>query len=162
MARTHDDGVRAGRRGLAAAQVVPTAVPTNTLEFVGITPCRVLDTRGNGFTGAYGPPLLSAGVPRNFKLAGQCGIPVDAEAVSVNLGVTLTQGAGFILVYPTGGAQPVVSSLNYERSGQTIANAAVIPLGTDGTITVDRGRCVDRVLPGRERLLRAPDRGRQP
>jgi collagen type VII alpha len=120
--------------GLAAA-----AVPTENLEFVGITPCRVLDTRGNGFTGAYGQPLLSAGVPRNFTIAGQCGIPADAQAVSANLGVTLTQGAGFILVFPAGGPQPVVSSLNYDHAGQTLANAAVIPLATDGSITVIAG-----------------------
>jgi len=122
--------------GLASAQPV---IPTDTLEFVGIAPCRVLDTRGNGFTGAYGPPLLSAGVPRNFTLAGQCGIPADAAGVGINLGVTLTQGAGFILVHPTGGVQPVVSSLNYERAGQTVANSAAVPLGTNGSITVIAG-----------------------
>src|SRR6476620_4774024 len=32
------------------------AVPTAPLHFVGLTPCRLLDTRGNGFTGQYGPP----------------------------------------------------------------------------------------------------------
>jgi hypothetical protein len=34
---------------------------------------------------------------------------------------------------------PIVSSVNYERAGQTIANAAVIPLGQDGGITVVAG-----------------------
>jgi hypothetical protein len=115
------------------------AIPTGPLQFVGITPCRLLDTRGNGFTGAWGPPLLSSGVPRNFPIAGQCGIPSTAQAVSANLGVTLTQGAGFLLIHPQGGVMPVVSSINYERAGQTIANAAVIPLGDNGGITVVAG-----------------------
>jgi hypothetical protein len=44
---------------------------TNPLPFVGLAPCRLLDTRGNGFTGAYGPPALAAGVTRSFPLAGQ-------------------------------------------------------------------------------------------
>src|SRR5687768_9256752 len=73
---------------------------TSPLQLVGITPCRVVDTRGNGFTGAWGPPLLSAGVPRNIPIAGRCGIPADAPAVSANLTVVRTQGAGHLSVYP--------------------------------------------------------------
>lgn len=36
------------------------------LPFVGVSPCRIADTRGNGFTGAFGPPLLAAGSIRSF------------------------------------------------------------------------------------------------
>ena len=35
------------------------AVPTPPLAFTGITPCRVADTRGNGFSGQYGPPKIT-------------------------------------------------------------------------------------------------------
>ena len=52
--------------------------------------------------------------------------------------VTNTQGPGFILIYPQGSAQPTVSTLNYV-AGQTVANAAVVPLGTAGGITVIAG-----------------------
>jgi hypothetical protein len=114
------------------------AVPTNTLPFVGVTPCRMVDTRGNGFAGAYGPPLLTAGVSRNFTLTGQCGIPGNAEAVSLNVTVTNTQGPGHIVIFPQGGAEPTVSTLNYV-AGQTIANAAIVPLGAGGGITVIAG-----------------------
>jgi hypothetical protein len=114
------------------------AVPTPPLHFVGLTPCRLVDTRGNGFTGQYGPPSLSGGAPRNFVLTGQCGISPTAQAVSLNITVTNTQGPGFILIYPQGAAQPNVSTLNYV-AGQTIANAAVVPLGTGGGITVIAG-----------------------
>lgn len=114
------------------------AVPTPPLPFVGITPCRVADTRGNGFSGQYGPPPLASGTPRNFTLAGQCGIPGSAEAVSLNLTVTNTLGPGFILVHPEGGTQPTVSTLNYV-AGQTAANAAIISLGSAGGITVIAG-----------------------
>jgi hypothetical protein len=114
------------------------AVPTPPLHFVGITPCRLVDTRGNGFTGAYGPPVLTQGVPRNFVLTGRCGISATAQAVSLNVTVTNTQGPGFILIYPQGSAQPTVSTLNYV-AGQTVANAAVVPLGTGGAITVIAG-----------------------
>jgi len=113
-------------------------VPTSALAFTGITPCRIADTRGNGFSGAYGPPALTAGSPRNFPLTGQCGIPGGAEAVSLNVTVTNTLGPGFILIYPQGGSAPGVSTLNYV-AGQTVANAAVVPLGTGGGVTVVAG-----------------------
>jgi hypothetical protein len=113
-------------------------VPTPPLPFTGINPCRIADTRGNGFIGTYGPPPLVAGVPRSFTLTGQCGIAGTAQAVSLNVTVTNTQGAGHIVIYPQGGVQPTVSTLNYV-GGQTIANAAVVPLGTAGGITVVAG-----------------------
>jgi Chaperone of endosialidase len=113
-------------------------VPTPALHFVGLTPCRLVDTRGNGFTGDFGPPALAAGVPRTFFLTGECGIGLTAEAVSLNVTVTDTQGPGFILIYPEGGTQPAVSTLNYV-AGQTVANAAVVPLGETGGITVIAG-----------------------
>jgi len=121
----------------SAVDAVET-VPTPPLHFVGLNPCRLVDTRGNGFTGPYGPPALTQGVPRNFVLTGQCGISATAQAVSLNVTVTNTQGPGFILIYPQGAVQPTVSTLNYV-AGQTIANAAVVPLGTGGGITVIAG-----------------------
>jgi hypothetical protein len=81
---------------------------TDPIPFIGVTPCRILDTRGNGFSGAYGPPALVASASRNFPLSGQCGIPPGAAAVSLNVTVTNTQGPGFILIYPQGGTQPLV------------------------------------------------------
>src|SRR5712692_8307189 len=114
------------------------ALPTSPLPLIAIAPCRIADTRGNGFTGAYGPPSLPGGSPRNFTLTGQCGIAGTAQAVSLNVTVTNTAGPGFILIYPQGGAQPVVSTLNY-GAGQTVANAAVVALGTGGGITVVAG-----------------------
>ncbi|HKD10652.1 MAG TPA: hypothetical protein VKE50_01190, partial [Thermoanaerobaculia bacterium] len=105
---------------------------------IAVTPCRVADTRGNGFTGAYGPPSLAAGSPRSFVLTGQCGIAGTAQAVSLNVTVTNTQGPGFIKIFPEGAASPVVSTLNFV-AGQTVANAAVVPLGAGGGITVTAG-----------------------
>src|SRR5262249_52861164 len=39
---------------------------TSPLPFIAVTPCRVADTRGNGFAGQYGPPALAANANRNF------------------------------------------------------------------------------------------------
>jgi Chaperone of endosialidase len=119
-------GVLAGLSGAAAA---------GETVFVGVTPCRAVDTRGNGFAGPFGPPSLPASVPRDFPLAGQCGIPAAAQAVSLNVTATNTQGPGFLLLYPQGGAQPLVSTLNYV-AGETVANAAIVPLGAGGVTVV--------------------------
>lgn len=107
------------------------AISTDPLPFFAITPCRILDTRVQ-------PPILSAGVPRLVNVTGVCGVPASALAVSLNLTVTQTQGAGHLVVFPTGEPQPTVSSLNYV-AGQTRANAAVVPTGTSGQITVIAG-----------------------
>ena len=109
---------------------------TNPLPFIGADPCRIADTRNP--PGPYGAPSMPGGSPRNFTLTGVCGIPASALAVSLNVTVTNTQGPGFILIWPAGGMQPNVSTLNYV-AGQTIANAAVVPLGTGGAVTVIAG-----------------------
>ena len=119
-----------------ALAVASVSVPTPPIAFVGIAPCRLADTRGNGFTGPFCPPSMAAQAPRVFPVAGNCGIPVTAKAVSANLAVTNTRGIGFISVWPGGDPQPnpLVASLNYS-AGQTIANAVLAPLGNGG-ITV--------------------------
>lgn len=111
------------------------ALPTQESSFVGITPCRMVDTRGNGFGGAYGPPALMADVVRDFTLTGHCGVPANAVAVSANFVVVLPSGDGFLATFPAAGAVPLVSTLNF-RAGQVLANAAIVPLGTAGAITV--------------------------
>lgn len=60
-------------RGIHAEAVAAVSTP---LPFFAITPCRLADTRGNGFVGAYGPPALVANATRSFTITGQCGIPI--------------------------------------------------------------------------------------
>jgi len=121
-----------GLTAVSAAQ--EKAVLTAPSSFVGVTPCRIADTRGNGFGGAYGPPSLTAGVPRDFVLSGRCDIPADAQAVSLNVAVVLPAGSGYLAMFPKGGVVPLVSTINFS-AGQVIANAAIVPLGAGGAIT---------------------------
>jgi len=108
---------------------------TTPIPFIGVAPCRIVDTRGPD--GTFGGPALDAGVPRDFPLSsGPCsGLPAAAKAYSLNITVTSTQGPGDIRVYPKGTAPPLVSTLNYVAN-QTVANAAIVPAGTGGGITV--------------------------
>jgi hypothetical protein len=121
-----------------AVDAALNAVPTPPIAFVGITPCRLVDTRtGSGFGGAFGPPSMAPQTFRFFPVAGHCGIPATAQAVSANMAVTNTTGLGFISVWPDGLPQPapLVASLNFS-AGQTIANAVLAPLGEAGGIYV--------------------------
>ena len=111
------------------------ALVTSPMPFIGITPCRIADTRDGNRPPGYGPPALSPGSPRNYTIAGQCGIPSGAQAVSLNVTVVNPGGLGYVLLYPEGGNQPGVSTLNYLQA-TTVANAAIVPLGAGGGITV--------------------------
>ncbi len=112
------------------------ALVTTAMPFTGITPCRIVDTRDATKPQGYGPPsLTTAWPPRSFGLKGQCGIPIGAVAVSLNVTVVSPQALGYLLLYPQGGAVPAVSTLNFAQS-QTIANAAIVPLGVNGGVTV--------------------------
>lgn len=73
-------------------------------------------------------------------MGGRCGIPLvnGVGAVSLNITVVNPQGPGFILIYPEGGSQPLVSTLNYV-SGQVVANAAIVPVGGSFGVTVVAG-----------------------
>src|SRR5262245_15851570 len=145
-----------GRIALAAAAMLwglvsgvpgggPGEAAGGEADFVGLTPCRLVDTRGNGFGDPFGSPSLVTGVPRDFPLQGQCGIPATATAVSLNVTATNTQGPGFLLLYPQGGAQPLVSTLNYV-AGETVANAALLPLGAGGLTVVAGVAGTDLIL----------------
>jgi hypothetical protein len=130
-------GTTTSAQTVAAAPGDVNAALTPPIAFVAISPCRLADTRGNGFTGPFGPPAMAAVTPRVFPVAGHCGIPLSAQAVSANMAVTNTSGVGFISVWPEGAPQPspLVASMNFS-AGQTIANAVIAPLGGTGGINV--------------------------
>jgi hypothetical protein len=123
------------------------AAITSPFPFIGVTPCRVADTRGNGFIGQYGPPALVANATRSFTITGQCGIPASAAAVSFNFAALNVGAAGDLRVFPAGAGVPLVSTLNYNANTPNIANAAVVPLGTGGAITVQAdGVAIDLII----------------
>ncbi len=126
-------GEESGRAALAGGREALVTTPA-PLPFVGVTPCRLVDTRG--LTAALpGGGFLPSATIRNYTLVGACNIPADARAISLNATATNTAGPGFLVLYPKGGAVPPVSTLNFLAS-QTVANAAVVPLSADGSISV--------------------------
>ena len=108
----------------------------NTLEFYPLPPCRVLDTRSQ--PGHLGGPYLHGARERDFPVqASSCQIPSSAQAYSVNFTVVPWQGQpmGYLSVWAAGGSQPQVSTLN-NPTATIVANAAIVPAGTDGAIAV--------------------------
>jgi hypothetical protein len=119
------------RRGVAPGTA--SCPDTSTLDFFTITPCRVVDTRNP--IGPLGGPALVSGTTREFAVAGHCGVPADARAVSTNVTVTGSTSFGDLRLYPTGTQAPISSTLNWAQ-GRTRANNAVVGVGTGGSISV--------------------------
>lgn len=105
------------------------------LHFVPVAPCRIADTREAA--GPFGAPQVAAGGPnRNFPIpSSACGIPSTAQAYSLNFTVVPQTKLDYLTVFPTGQRQPVTSVLN-SYDGRTKANAAIVPAGVDGGISV--------------------------
>jgi hypothetical protein len=110
----------------------PAAAPAS---YYTLPPCRVLDTRNPN--GAWAGPALGSGTQRGFALAGRCGVPATARAVSANLTVIGGTGGGDLRVFAADlGAAPVTSDINF-TAGQTRANNAVIGVSQDGNAAVN-------------------------
>ena len=112
-----------------------------------MTPCRVADTRSSqSFTGMFGPPSLAAYAGRDFPIQSSlCGIPATARAYALNMTVVPQRPRGFLSAWPTGDAYPGVSTLN-SPDGFVIANAAIVPAGTSGAISVVAGNPTDLII----------------
>ena len=104
------------------------------LSFYPVTPCRIADTRSA--VGPFGGPEMTAGASRSFAIpASGCAVPSTAAAYSVNVTVVPDGALSYLTTWPTGSAQPFVSTLN-SFDGSVVANAAIVPAGTDGAVSV--------------------------
>jgi len=111
--------------------VESAAVPVTGDRFHPLTPARILDTRIG-----QGAPMapLGAGASMHVQVTGQGGVPASGvTAVVLNVTVTQPTVGGFLTVWPTGVAQPVVSNLNFVN-GQTVPNLVVVKVGAGGQV----------------------------
>lgn len=103
---------------------------TGAASFHTLVPCRLLDTRDAA--GPFGGPPLGAGRSRSFDLAGRCGVPADAVALSLNLTVVGASAAGVLRAYAAEDGVPGTTALSF-TAGATRANNAVVKLSVAGT-----------------------------
>ena len=117
------------------------------LQFYPVTPCRVADTRtGAGFSGPFGPSSLVAMVARSFPIpASICEIPASAGAYSFNFTVVPPGPLGLLTTWPTGNAMPNASTLN-SYNGTVVANAAIVPAGAGGAISLYVNNATDALF----------------
>jgi glucose/arabinose dehydrogenase/PKD repeat protein len=104
--------------------------PDTGVDFHTLAPCRVIDTRNSG----QGPALRFK-TQRTFTVAGNCGIPSTAKAITVNVTAFNPLASGHLRIAPSGAAASNTSVINF-RSGVTIANNAILSLSDTGTISV--------------------------
>ena len=115
-----------------------TAPTQGSLQFYPLPPCRLVDTRGAN--GPLGGPRLPAQQSRDFPLRDSNCIPsgLSIQAYSLNFTVVpnpVGQALNYLTVWPTGQTQPYVSTLN-NPTATVVANAALVPEGTNGDIDV--------------------------
>lgn len=116
--------------GLVVSAVGPTGPVDAALastSFTAVGPIRLVDTRDGG---AVAP---GAGAVVVVPVRSMPGVPPDAVAASITIVATDARGPGFVTVWGDG-VQPDTSALNVDRAGQTRANFAITPIGTDGNI----------------------------
>jgi hypothetical protein len=108
------------------------------IPFVPITPCRVADTRGNGFTDQAGPPALAANTTRAFRTNGvvpgipeQCGIPLNADALSFQFTIVQPTTDGNLIAWPSGTTPPTASVLNWSAGITALGNGTIVPVFSD-------------------------------
>jgi len=116
---------------------------TTPLQYTALpTPCRAVDTRVTG-----GP--IAAGTSQSFYPAGgACNIPLPSTGpivYALNVTVVPHGPLGYLSVWPTGAAQPLVSTLN-SPDGRVKANAALVTGGNGGEISVYASDETDLVL----------------
>src|SRR5262249_39062140 len=100
---------------------------TGPLGFYTATPCRLLDTPTTA--------AMASGQAQTITVAGSCGIPSQAGAVSANLTVTQPTSSGSLIFYPNLGPAPATSTISFSV-GQTRANNAILYLDSRGQGTV--------------------------
>jgi hypothetical protein len=106
----------------------------SSLEFYPLAPCRVVDTRNAA--SSLGGPSLAAGQARSFPVqSSSCMIPPSAQAYSLNVTVLPSGPLGYLTMWPAGQVQPYVSTLN-APTGTITANAAIVPAGNGGAVSV--------------------------
>nr|MDT0661214.1 hypothetical protein [Micromonospora sp. DSM 115978] len=133
-------------RGVLATAVtlaaILTAVPTASAAAAQATadgtyrpvgPERILDTRrGLGApTGALPDRRVI-----DLQVTGRGGVPTTGvSAVVLNVTVTGPTKGGYLTLYPSGGAQPTASNLNFS-TGKTIANSVTVQVGAGGRVAI--------------------------
>ena len=118
-----------GSGGLLTASA---ASPVGGSVLVPIVPCRLFDTRTDGSG-------LTAGSVRTQPVVGSngdCVIPAEAVGVSMNVTIVNPTASSYLTVWPSNGAPPTASNLNWVAGQSPTPNAVMSALSAAGSIGV--------------------------
>ena len=101
-------------------------------RFYILAPCRVFDTRNTTGPDA-GAPSLAAGEIRAVAVAGKCGIPASARALSLNVTVAEPAAAGSLSLYRADLTTPPLANGVSFQPARNRANNAIVSVAADGT-----------------------------
>jgi DNA-binding beta-propeller fold protein YncE len=109
--------------------------------FVALTPSRVFDTRDD----PDGP--LRGGWRRDVAITGHADIPADnVSAVLASLTATEASQATWLSAYPSGTSLPTTSTLNLEKTYQTLPNMMLSRVGSNGAISLYAQRTTHAIV----------------
>ncbi len=124
-------------------------------HFYSVLPTRIADSRSASGFQDQGSPLsggspIGLGTPDsvNVVMAESDDVPSSAVAVVANLTVTDSLYPGFLTAWPQGVSAPGSSDVNW-APGETVPNAAIVPLGTSsnaGHISVAANTLCDFIV----------------
>lgn len=127
-----------------AAQTLPATIRTGPVHVL-IDPVRIFDSRTTP-PSAGGGRLAggsSTGVSFGSAVNDVSGGLQSPAAVWINLTVTETQGAGYLVVRPSDAtgekAVPPTSNVNWSTNGQTLANLALVAVGFETYVEIRAG-----------------------
>ena len=108
-------------------------------SYTGLTPARLMDTRGPGLTDdgvASGGGAVRAGGQARLMVRGRGGVPASGVAsVAINVTAVGPTAVSYLTVWPSDRTKPNASNLNLSPR-TTVANMVIVPLAADGSITI--------------------------
>ena len=95
-----------------------------------LTPCRLLDTRS---VEGYG---VTAGVEQTITVRGNCGVPVAAKEVALNVTLVLPTAASAVMVYSADQTSSPAAAVAHAGPGMVRASNAIVMLSAAGKLKI--------------------------
>ena len=109
------------------------------LAFYPVTPCRVADTRGNGFTGSFGEPMMTGGSSRSFPIQqSTCGIPATAQAYALNMTAVPSNGGPlyYLTAWPRDSHSPMSQRSTPGQAMSWRMRRLFLPVATEASMSL--------------------------
>lgn len=125
--------------GLSLRPASATVGSGSRTTYVGITPCRLVDTRQAPAT--VGPRSSPLGTDDTYVVdalppSGGCPVPATATALQLNVTATDASAATFLTIWPSDAVRPNASSLNPAGGQGAVPNAVTTVLSADGRFSI--------------------------